>query len=350
MTLVVFGSVLLALDRSLPPDAGRILESAVGLMLVVLGVDVLRRWHRKRIHLHAHRHEDGIGHLHAHAHEESAPHDPAHHEHDHVSGPLPRALMVGSVHGMAGTAALTLLSLQTLLNPRRLGVRLPSHVRRRLDPRNGALFDGDLVAASVPARHLIWASNGLQAALGVVTLLLGCWIVAQAAFLGATAGIGRQADHRSHGREAKPRPDLAEPRIPGYAGGSNGSFRALTCSASITSATRPSAPATETPFPCTARDLVHHHEIGIRPSLDDAATDHRLLVGIAEADDREGDARVATRVLGLDRRLAGADEDAVAFAADPDRVDLRCAALSEGRQVGEVSVRREVPSIHRAVG
>jgi hypothetical protein len=187
MTLVLFGSILLALDASLPPVAGRILESAVGVMLVVLGVDVLRRLHRRRIHLHGHQHDHGVHHFHAHAHDEEALHDPAQHEHDHVSSLLPRALLVGGVHGMAGTAALTLLSLQTLHSVGWAFVYL-------------ALFGvGSILGMvlfsmviSLPLRfstqHLIWASNGLQAALGVLTLLLGCWIVVQAAVLGGTAG------------------------------------------------------------------------------------------------------------------------------------------------------------------
>ena len=60
LTLVLFGSILLALGASLPPNAGRVIESAVGVMLVLLGIDVLRRLHHKRVHLHVHRH-DGAG-------------------------------------------------------------------------------------------------------------------------------------------------------------------------------------------------------------------------------------------------------------------------------------------------
>jgi ABC-type nickel/cobalt efflux system permease component RcnA len=187
MTLVVFGSTLLALDASLPPDAGRILECAVGVMLVALGFDVLRRLHRKRIHLHVHRHGDGIHHLHAHAHEENALHDPAHHEHDHVSGLLPRALLVGGVHGMAGTAALTLLSLQTLHS---VGWAFVYLALFGVGSILGMVLCSMVISLPLrfSARHLIWASNGLQAALGIVTLLLGCWIAVQAAFLGGTAG------------------------------------------------------------------------------------------------------------------------------------------------------------------
>jgi len=186
-TLLVFGSVLLALDASLSPGAGRVLESAVGVMLIVLGADVLRRVRHKRMHMHVHEHGGGQRHVHAHAHEERAVHDPTHHEHEHVRGLLPRALLVGSVHGMAGTAALTLLSLHALHSTVWAAVYL-------------ALFGfGSILGMvlfsmviSLPlrlsARHLAWASSGLEAALGVVTILLGCWIALEAAVLGAAPG------------------------------------------------------------------------------------------------------------------------------------------------------------------
>src|SRR5262245_60350185 len=64
MTLLIFGSIVLALDAALSPDASRVLESAVGVMLVLLGFDVLRRVRRQRIHLHAHQHDGGVRHFH----------------------------------------------------------------------------------------------------------------------------------------------------------------------------------------------------------------------------------------------------------------------------------------------
>jgi len=82
-------------------------------MLILLGLDVLRRARRRHLHFHFHRHADGTVHWHAHAH---AP-DDSHaflHEHAHTSGFPVRALIVGLVHGMAGSAALILLTLQSV--------------------------------------------------------------------------------------------------------------------------------------------------------------------------------------------------------------------------------------------
>ncbi|HTO48129.1 MAG TPA: hypothetical protein VML91_10850, partial [Burkholderiales bacterium] len=116
-------------------------------MLVALGADALYRLRRERIHFHAHRHADGVARFHVHSHRgEGAPHDPARHEHVLLRGFPARALLIGTVHGMAGSAALV------LLKPRgaalaRLGVRLHRDLRPRLDPRHGRALGGDRGAA-----------------------------------------------------------------------------------------------------------------------------------------------------------------------------------------------------------
>jgi ABC-type nickel/cobalt efflux system permease component RcnA len=176
--LVLFGSGLVALDASLPPDAGRVLEALVGVMLVILGADVLRRLRRRRIHLHVHEHDDGIRHFHAHAHENHG--KATDHEHPHASGLLRRALLVGGVHGMAGTAALTLLSLQALHST------LWSFVYLTLFGLGSilgmVLFS---IAISLPlrfsARRFTLCSNLLETGLGAATILLGLRVLLQAA-------------------------------------------------------------------------------------------------------------------------------------------------------------------------
>jgi hypothetical protein len=104
LTLMLFAGAVLALGLVISPSLEQALETAVGLMLVGLGVDVLRRLRRERVHfdVHAHNHR-GEG-----AHAVSA------HRHKHGwRWPL-RALAVGMMHGLAGSAALVLLSLQAV--------------------------------------------------------------------------------------------------------------------------------------------------------------------------------------------------------------------------------------------
>jgi ABC-type nickel/cobalt efflux system permease component RcnA len=87
------------------------LELAVGLMLIGLGAHVIHRLLRDRVHFHLHRHGDGVIHVHAHGHRgETRAHDPAQHRHAHPSGFPVRALLVGLMHGMAGSAALLILT------------------------------------------------------------------------------------------------------------------------------------------------------------------------------------------------------------------------------------------------
>jgi hypothetical protein len=60
------------------------LETAVGVMLVLLGADVLRRLVRDRIHFHVHRHGRGQPvHVHAHSHRDDGPHAQSAHRHAH---------------------------------------------------------------------------------------------------------------------------------------------------------------------------------------------------------------------------------------------------------------------------
>jgi ABC-type nickel/cobalt efflux system permease component RcnA len=114
LTLFIFGGIVLAMRRKVPDQLALGLECAVAVMLIVLGIDVLRRLRRDRVHFHVHRHDDGVIHVHAHSHaHDTAPHDAAHHHHGHAAGLPLRALFVGMMHGMAGTAALIVLMVGT---------------------------------------------------------------------------------------------------------------------------------------------------------------------------------------------------------------------------------------------
>ncbi|MBK3666302.1 sulfite exporter TauE/SafE family protein [Bradyrhizobium diazoefficiens] len=109
ITLFLFGGVALLLGHAIPERLSLPLETAVGVMLVVLGADVLWRLWRERVHFHRHSHRDGTAHLHLHAHPlEAISHRRS--PHDHAHGFRWRTLFVGLVHGMAGSAALLVLT------------------------------------------------------------------------------------------------------------------------------------------------------------------------------------------------------------------------------------------------
>jgi len=116
LTLLAFAGVVLALGRVVSPALERMLETGVGGMLVLLGADVLRRLWRDRIHFHLHQHAAPQGpqtvHVHAHSHRGEGPHAQSPHQHAHPAHWPLRALAVGMMHGLAGSAALVLMSLQ----------------------------------------------------------------------------------------------------------------------------------------------------------------------------------------------------------------------------------------------
>src|SRR6202166_4068638 len=109
LTLFVFAGAAILLGRAIPEHLARPLETAVGIMLVGLGAHVLWRLWRDRVHFHRHGHGDGIEHFHVHSHvHEAIPHEESGHLHQH--GFRWRTLLVGLMHGMAGSAALLVLT------------------------------------------------------------------------------------------------------------------------------------------------------------------------------------------------------------------------------------------------
>jgi cytochrome c biogenesis protein CcdA len=171
LTLFVFAGAALLLGHAIPAGLARPLEGAVGIMLVGLGAHVLWRLWRDRVHFHRHSHRDGTVHFHAHSHlGETAPHARSAHSHEHSF--RWRTLLVGLMHGMAGSAALVVLTVSqapTLLEG--LGYVALFGVGSMIGM--GALSTVIAVPIAISARWLTWANRGLQGAVGVVTIAIG---------------------------------------------------------------------------------------------------------------------------------------------------------------------------------
>lgn len=108
VTLLVIGLLVLGMDIHIPGFVELSLECVIGLVLVGLGLATLYECWRKRVHVHPHIHENAA-HTHFHTHAESTTHS---HAHSLQLGTRP--LLLGMVHGLAGSAALMLLVLTTI--------------------------------------------------------------------------------------------------------------------------------------------------------------------------------------------------------------------------------------------
>ncbi len=111
VTLLTICGVLLIFGGSISPRTEAGLELAVAVMLLLLGSSVLRRLWRQRPHVHIHQHPSGVRHLHAHTHSHDVtPHSQSAHHHEHHDLGLGRAVVIGMVHGAAGSAGLLVLA------------------------------------------------------------------------------------------------------------------------------------------------------------------------------------------------------------------------------------------------
>ena len=106
ISLFTVGLVVILLKFQISESLEAKLEACVGAMLILLGLNALRKlFQASKVHVHSHEH-DGHKHVHIHAHSKSA--EESHHR---LS---PRSIFIGMVHGLAGSAALMLLVVPTI--------------------------------------------------------------------------------------------------------------------------------------------------------------------------------------------------------------------------------------------
>jgi hypothetical protein len=107
------GVAIFAFKLRVSPELEAGLESAVGVMLVLLGGHVLlRAFAAIRLHRHQHSH-GGAPHRHLHVHVGDA----AEHRHVHLWRGAPQPLVMGLLHGLAGSGALVVLVLASMPSP-----------------------------------------------------------------------------------------------------------------------------------------------------------------------------------------------------------------------------------------
>ena len=111
VTLFLFGTAVLLQDAVVPKRLVQGLELVVGLMIIILGLDVIRRMFKEKRRLSAFPliKDPEIRQIHSHT--PKSKHIKSKQYTNFIANIPLRALIVGSVHGMAGSAALIILTL-----------------------------------------------------------------------------------------------------------------------------------------------------------------------------------------------------------------------------------------------
>ena len=109
LAIVVLGLPVVLVHAVLPEVVQRAAETAIGVIIVLLALRLLRRWRRGAFHVHVHEH-GGDRHVHVHTHREARGH-----AHDHARPRTPlQAFLIGVTHGVGGSAAVALLLLASV--------------------------------------------------------------------------------------------------------------------------------------------------------------------------------------------------------------------------------------------
>ncbi|MEP6913549.1 MAG: hypothetical protein ABI923_12390, partial [bacterium] len=189
-SLVVVGVIVLGLRISIPDSVAAWLEFGVALMIISLGVLAIIRTLRLRtsIHLHRHVHDDAL-HTHIHFHEQG-------HEagalspHSHAAASIGlKPVIVGAMHGLAGSAALTLLVL-TQVQSVVLGLLYLAVFG--LGSIAGMLLMSGLMGLpfALSSRRLGKVHYGFQMLAGGMSIAFGIWYAYVIGFAGLIGFIG----------------------------------------------------------------------------------------------------------------------------------------------------------------
>jgi sulfite exporter TauE/SafE len=184
-TIVLFavGFGVLYLKLNIPERLALGMEFGVGILLVVLGVPLLWKLMVQKYHAHVHEHKEST-HVHFHSHS-NAHTAPVSHKHTH----LRRSLLVGMLHGMAGSGAVMMLMLTTMSSASQglyflLSFGVGSIVGMALF--SSAISLPFKLATSRSLKLNMW----LQGVAGGISIILGIWIMVQAGIIDGLFDFG----------------------------------------------------------------------------------------------------------------------------------------------------------------
>ena len=187
-SLLIVGVIVLLLRIAIPERVSGWLEFGVALMIIGLGVSALWRATRTNSEVHVHQHShDGLSHSHVHFHEHENKHNPksaAAHSHA-VSRIGWKPVLVGMMHGLAGSGALTLLVLTQISSPL-LGLLYVATFG--VGSIVGMLLMSGLIGLpfAFTSGRLTHIHQGLQTVAAVFSICFGVWYAFKA---GASANL-----------------------------------------------------------------------------------------------------------------------------------------------------------------
>jgi ABC-type nickel/cobalt efflux system permease component RcnA len=197
LTIMAVGTAMILFRIAMPERVGLVLELAVAIMLVVLGVSNLRAtWPQAQIRTRNdedaplyHAHGDYV-HAHGHAHSHPHPHDPDHtpvttfdrRMNSFRGYRLLRPLIVGIVHGLAGSAAVALLVLSTIPSVEWSVIYLAVF---GVGTIMGMMVITIAMASTLRYGQSLFGRNGrqLQVACGVISIVFGVFLGYQIGFV-----------------------------------------------------------------------------------------------------------------------------------------------------------------------
>jgi hypothetical protein len=180
LTLFAVCAAVLVMGAGFPEHFALMAEFIVGIMLVGLGLDVLRRTIKERLHVHAHGHTDSGYHVHIHSHAGERRHEDSTHLHSHPAGLPRRAAIVGLMHGLAGSAALLLLAVSAFDT---VVIGLAYVALFGIGSMLGMAVLSFTMALPLRrmARYTTWGMNGVNAVVGTGTVALGVMVMVETA-------------------------------------------------------------------------------------------------------------------------------------------------------------------------
>ena len=176
-SLLIVAAIVLSLRVAIPEVVSGWLELGVAIMIICLGVSALRGALRENAHVHVHQHNhDGLAHTHVHFHEHETKHEPAlQSQHSHAVSRLGwKPVLIGMMHGLAGSGALMLLVL-TQISSSWLGFLYVATFG--VGSIAGMLLMSGLIGLpfAFSSRKLTHLHQGLQTVAAVFSICFGLW-------------------------------------------------------------------------------------------------------------------------------------------------------------------------------